>query len=440
MKNSYRRFAQERLDISGILCRFLLNPRFLFWCFVIFLAIRAVVLFALPVRPTSDAAWYVARGMEIAAGQGYHEGPVPTAFWPVGYPAFLAAVFYIFGPHVIVAKIANLILSCGIFFIIYCLAIQIFSILTARLAVLIITFYPNQIAYTGALLSEMLVTFTVLLGILIFIEHDSYWRRFIAAEIFGFSALVKAQMLFVPLILFGLYAFHSRVRARLLPTAGLIALAMACVILPWSARNYKVFHEFILISTNGGRTFLSGNNPQARGDNTPHNSLGKDVHFSVADQVAADQRAYALGIDWIKRNPGRFLELIPLKIWRLWAPDGEGEWWFQRGYANYNLYYIWFRSVRVLNQFYYAVLLLGTGVAIWRLYSSGEARRPWTTIGVWLAIYITAVAIVFSGQSRFHFPLMPWVCIYVGWLVAKWMNHRYGFEDGMKVKHVTGPS
>src|SRR5205085_11832259 len=96
-----------------------LHRRFLLWCFIAFFVIRAIVLFALPVTPTSDAAWYVASGLEIAAGKGYHQGAAPTAFWPVGYPAFLAAVFYLFGPHIIAAKIVNLALSCGIFLLTY---------------------------------------------------------------------------------------------------------------------------------------------------------------------------------------------------------------------------------------------------------------------------------------------------------------------------------
>jgi len=27
---------------------------------------------------------------------------------------------------------------------------------------------------------------------------------------------------------------------------------------------------------------------------------------------------------------------------------------------------------------------------------------------------------VFSGQSRFHFPLMPWVAMYAAWAITQW--------------------
>ncbi|MEP6878259.1 MAG: hypothetical protein ABI865_05375, partial [Nitrosospira sp.] len=32
--------------------------------------------------------------------------------------------------------------------------------------------------------------------------------------------------------------------------------------------------------------------------------------------------------------------------------------------------------------------------------------------------YLTAISIVFSGQPRFHFPVMPWVIMYAAWSVG----------------------
>lgn len=399
---------------------FLSSRSFVPLCFLVYVLLRVLVMVLLPVMPTSDGAWYLARGLQLAAGGGYAESGIPTAYWPVGYPGFLGLVFYFFGPNVIAAELANLVLSCGIFFFTYYLARVVFADSTVgRAAVLVLTFYPNQIAYTGVVLSEMLVTFSLMLGIVLFVRHRDNWQLFGSALAFGVASLVKAQALLVGPILLALEMFRSRAVLRWLPAGVVVVLGVACVILPWSARNYLVLHRFVLISTNGGATFLSGNNPEAQGDFTPESPLFEAAHFSVADQVDADKRAYALAVNWIEANPRRFVELIPLKIWRLWAPDGEGEWWFERGYAGYDAHRLSFRLMRGLNQAYYVALLLAAGAAVWELYASGEARRPGATIGFWLAIYITMVSIVFSGQSRFHFPVMPWVCIYAGWFATR---------------------
>ena len=395
-------------------------------CFGIFVAVRLGVMLLLPVVPTSDAWWYVARGMELAAGEGYHDGASPTAFWPIGYPLFLAAVFFLFGPHVVAAQLVNLLLSCGVLFLTYRLARRIFhDEVAARLAVLLLTVYPNQIAYTGALLSEMLATFVLLLACDVFIARPGPGRALVAGLLLGCGALIKAQLLFLPGILLALYGWRCwrswRELGRIAVLAAIFALGMAAIVLPLTARNYLVFDRLVLISTNGGVTFLDGNNPEARGDHTPNNSLIAGAAFSVADQVAADKRAYAIAVDWIKNNPDRFLALMPLKVWRLWAPDGDGEWWFQRGYAGYGVHVAVFRAIRIINQIYYAGLLAGAAVAIVLLAREGFRDRHWVALGLWVAVYLTLISMAYSGQSRFHIPAMPFLIIYDGWLLSRWM-------------------
>lgn len=421
--NSDGRMQFARVNITENLRRPISDRTFVLWCFAAYCLIRVVTLLAVPVVPTSDAAWYVARAIGIAAGEGYHEGPWRTAYWPVGFPAYLGAIFFVFGPHAIAAKIMNLVLSCGIFLLTYRLALHVIKEpLAARLALVLLTFYPNQIAYTGVLFSEMLITFVLLLGIVISIEAETYWRGFVSGLVFGFGTLVKAQMLIVPVIIWVAYIWVARQRLRALSRVtamgAALALGVACIVLPWTVRNYSVFHQVILVSTNGGRTFLSGNNPEARGDYTPNSPLMAAVRFSVADQVAANERAYALGLAWIRDNPIRFLELIPMKIWRLWAPDGEGEWWYQRGFAGYDQHVFAFRTLRIFNQVYYIGLLALATNAVWQLFRDRKLQSPWAFLGVWLAGYVTIISCIFSGQSRFHFPIMPWVVIYAGWALA----------------------
>ena len=66
-------------------------------CFVIFLGLRAALVFSIPVEiNSSDAGWFLQRGLSIARGEGYAEGGYPTAYWPVGYPGFLGVLFYLF--------------------------------------------------------------------------------------------------------------------------------------------------------------------------------------------------------------------------------------------------------------------------------------------------------------------------------------------------------
>ena len=396
------------------------HQAFLPACFGVFVSVRLAVLL-LPVAPTSDAAWYVQRGLELAAGQGYHEGASPTAFWPIGFPLFLGAVFFVFGSHLIVVKLANLALSCGIFWLTYRVARHMFrDEYVARLAVLLLTLYPNQIGYTGLMLSEMLATLLLLWACDIFMTGQSLGRTLLAGIFFGYGALVKAQFVCLPGIMvlvhcWGFWTSRRKIR-RLMTLASVFAISGAVVVLPVTARNYMVFHQIVLISTNGGPTFLGGNNPYADGAN--NDRIYNSFHFPVRAQIAADQQTYALALAWIKANPSRFLELIPLKVWHLWAVDGESEWGFESGYRGFTDHAAAFKVLRIINQIFYMGTLAGAFIAITRIFRGGNATQ-WAWLGVGFFAFITLISVAFSGQSRFHFPAMPFALSYAAWVILR---------------------
>jgi hypothetical protein len=110
---------------------------------------------------------------------------------------------------------------------------------------------------------------------------------------------------------------------------------------------------------------------------------------------------------------------VPIKIWQLWAPDGEAEWWYQLGYAEYNRHVLAFRLLRGLNQVYYVGVLAAWLLSLRPLLRDAAAGSAWATIGIWNVVYLTAVAVVFSGQCRYHFPLMPLLFIQIGWWLVR---------------------
>ena len=113
-----------------------------------------------------------------------------------------------------------------------------------------------------------------------------------------------------------------------------------------------------------------------------------------------------------------FVKLIPLKIWGLWAGDGEAEWLYQSGYGDYDRYVIPFRAIRILNQLlYWAVLGLAVA-AVWPMLRQRRPVSPWWYAGWALIGYFTAISVVFSGRSRFHFALMPFIALYAAWMVV----------------------
>src|SRR5690606_33959014 len=69
-----------------------------------------------------------------------------------------------------------------------------------------------------------------------------------------------AMLLFLPLA-----AIWLATRRRPTLLVALLA-ATAAVVLPWTAGNYRVSNRFILVASEGGVTFWTGNHPLARGE------------------------------------------------------------------------------------------------------------------------------------------------------------------------------
>jgi hypothetical protein len=400
----------------------LMHPRFTPVCFLAFIRIRFVLIVFVPVEPGSDALWYFNRASTLAEQGTYSENGLPTAFWPVGYPAFLALLFAFTGTHLAVAQFANLFLAACTFWLLFRFVQAVFeNDLAARLSVLLLTLYPNNAAYVPQILSETLYTFLLLFASVLLVTRRSAPIFILVGITLGLATLVKTQtLLLAPIIVTIAFLKDwtiSAAKPAILRAAAIFVLMLA-VVTPWTLRNYSIFGDFILVSTNGGVTLLSGNNPSVvgdyRNDYSEADPLFKQAGFSTANQVAADKHARRLAQQWILENPGDFIGLIPKKFFRFWGPDGEGEWGYQRGTSWYDQEARWFRLVRVINQTYYFLLLTGFTIAIWRLLRT--PAMPKLYLGMAIAIYFTFVSLVFSGQSRYHFPVMPFVLAYVAWI------------------------
>jgi len=306
--------------------------------------------------------------------------------------------------------------------------------LVARGAALLLTVYPNNIAYAPLVLTEYLYTALLLLVSVLLLRPHSNARLATAGFVFGLGTLVKTQtLLLVPALVVIACCSAWSLRGVVATTLkAMIAVVVTLLVLvPWTVRNYLELGAFVPVSTNGGMALLAGNNPSVVGDYwrdyNDSNPLFEGVRFSVADQVEANRRAGGIARQWILDNPTQFLALVPKKVFRLWAPDGEAEWQYQAGTPWYDQFALWFRLIRVLNQVFFTVILILCLLALRRLLRS--AAPPYMWFGMGVAALFTAISIIFSGQSRYHFPAMPFLLAYAAWVVFT-PRQRHPAENG----------
>ncbi|MEZ0136822.1 glycosyltransferase family 39 protein, partial [Novosphingobium sp. NRRL B-2648] len=343
-----------------------------------------------------------------------------------GWPIALGLVFAKFGAGQVSLGLFNLVSAMLIGAMALALGRRLFgSEGAARAGLLLLAVYPNAIGYVPLALTEVFYTALLMAGCWVIVTRTSRWHLVSAGFLFGVATMVKAQTLVVVPLLFAIEWLRMGQVWKRFPRLfgeGLLVLALAALtVLPWTIRNEIQLGHWVAVSTNGGYTLLTGNHDTATGDYTPDAPVVKELMARPGlDEVARDAEARRLGMAWITAHPDRFAKLLPKKFLRLWLPDGEAEWAYQGGAPGYARFEMVYRAVRVLNQGYYVLLMAAFGAAFFvmiaRRRRDGQRWIGWWLLPYGIALYPTLICLVFSGQSRFHYPVMPWVCMTAGWL------------------------
>lgn len=348
----------------------------------------------------------------LAAGGGYVEDGTPTAYWPVGYPALIAAFYVVFGFHYLPVIILQAVLGAATAVLTWRLASLFWAERSARAAGLIVAVLPSQVAYAARLFPAVAFGFVAVAATYVIIKY----RRWVAAAGAGFltgaGALAAPVLLPLPGMFFVIDLLAGRNWRRGLGRAAVAAAVMAAVVAPWTYRNWRVFGVLVPVSTNGGVISWMGNNAGADGCYTfplsPANPL-----WRVSDEVQRDRLGRALTLDFIRRHPGSFLKLVVPKFANLYASDVSA---FQYGAAVYGVDVA--ASARGfparLSQGLYALLWLGFAVALFkwrrRTFAGTEGKMPLAAALV-VPAYLTVFYLVFHGLDRYHFPMVPFMAI-----------------------------
>jgi 4-amino-4-deoxy-L-arabinose transferase-like glycosyltransferase len=374
------------------------SGRFLGLLLTAALGLRLLGLLLIEWQPVSDAAWYHTAAMGLAEGRGYQVGGEATAAFPIGYPAWLAGWYALLGAKVGWGQFANLLLSGLIIGLTYALGRQYGGEKTARLASLFIAFYPNYFAYTYLLLSELLFTSLLLLG-LWFARKKGNRAWLLTGLAWGLAAHVKPWLVVIPLVL---VLFHRKKWPwrSLLPVYGLMAL----LALPWGLRNLQAFGRFVPYATNGGINLYIGNNPLATGTYHFEGPVAARLDSSL-NEAERDQQAAGLAWQYLWEEPREALSRLPDKLYYLFHMGNEGFYWLKMGKVNLSPG-AW-RAFSILGQVGYLLWLGLVGLRMSLGILPGfRTRWPLAREPLVMGLSMLAVYLLFFGYSRYHFPMV----------------------------------
>ncbi|MCH8025169.1 MAG: glycosyltransferase family 39 protein [Chloroflexi bacterium] len=376
----------------------------------------------------NDSVFYHLVAAHLAEGGGY-TNPftfLPTAQFAPGYPFFLTGLYWLFGPHLTVAEVANAALGAATVGVVYLLALRLFDSISARIAAVLLAVFPGQILFASVVYSEILFTFLFVLGLLLALlareqSPDGRWRWLIAfGLIVGAASLVRGAGL--ALLIIG-PAYWALTRLDWRGTVQWSALAIVgagLLIAPWTVRNLITMDAPLLISSSAGINFWQGHHEGASGgdDGSVEPLLERYGPFTAPGaEVAMSNGGYREGLRFAVANPGEELVLIGKKFRALYL-DGDSialdinEWSGQRPFIAPGL-----RSAlaRLSSMFYYAVFFVAMFAPLrWAMQRGQGPLLPLIAF----TILTLGHVVLFFGSPRYHFPMIPLFCLLAGWALA----------------------
>lgn len=326
--------------------------------------------------------------------------------------AFFALLFTVFGPNLANALLVQCVLSTLTAIPIAMTARSIWRDERAGIVAAWATALYLPFAVQGSLLlSETIFICAVALAFLLFERARRQRMRsartlFAGGVAFGLAALARPVGLYAaPLLAIWSYIECHGLRAAARATL-FLGLGCMIIILPWAARNYYVYHQLVLVDTNGGVSFWLGT------IDDPAEQHMQDVWKATLPNSALRQQA-ALRLGWqnIRNDPGRYLARMRNKAVSLWQPD-------TRLFASNAVTGITLAqrslSFNIVADIEYIALM---GCAILGIAIAGRNQRNWALL-LW-PLYGTLLSALTLGHPRLRLPLLVTALIYAaGPLVA----------------------
>jgi hypothetical protein len=354
---------------------------------------------------THDEHEYLALAASLAAGQGFTyvepaAGTTAQFGRAPGYPVFLALIGAGSTSATTTPTRVKLIQAALGTLTVWLVASAAGRVgLTASIvAAWLAAIYPPLVWISSYVLSETL--FSVLaIATAVVLQHTADpgepsakgFTALFAGVLGGASILVRPAMLFfLPLAIVWLFARRAR-RPLLFFLAGAIL-----VVVPWTVRNALKYERFVLIASEGGVTFWTGNHPlsHGEGDLAANPELKRaELEFRQSHPgLTAEQLEplyYRDAFRHIAADPLWWAGLLGRKVFLTVVPAGPS-------YALHSTRYRWASIVSYL-------LLLPFGIA-GLIVVCRRAERP--TALLLLAASSLLVCVIFFPQERFRIPVI----------------------------------
>ena len=358
---------------------------------------------------THDEREYLSLADSLARGRGFtysnggEGGTAPRFGRAPGYPTFLA-LFRVpssAGAAPASVKVVQSMIGAVAVLLLAAIAGRAAGPRVAAITAWMAAVYPSLVFMPAYVLSEALYVPLALMTVLLLMNAASmdtlkdeastareHLRRSVAAGVAaGIATIVRpAMLLYLPLAALWL------ARRRQVALAVAVAVAAVLVIAPWTLRNLQHYGRFVMIASEGGVTFWTGNHPLARGEGdlaaNPELKRAEIAFRAAHPGLTAEQLEplyYRDALRHIRNHPLAWLALLARKAFYTVVPIGP----------SYTLHSTRYLFATVVPYAFLAPLAIAGFVLISR---HGRPPEPLYLLGV----SVVLTSLIFFPQERFR--------------------------------------
>jgi 4-amino-4-deoxy-L-arabinose transferase-like glycosyltransferase len=394
-------------------------PRVVYVVLGVALALRVAWVVYAAREPASfgDPLIYLGAARRMADGSGYLAwfSDAPTAFHPIGYPAWLAGIAWtaklvgLDGHLPLLIGLVQALLGTASVALVYAITLRLFEHRVAVIAAALVACFPNLVFYTALVYSETLYAFCVLLAVWLVVRAD--WKPAPALPavvafgiVVGLSWMIRPFLVLSPLLL-GAAVWRTRAglrsAARLAAISGAVAVVM---LVPWTLRNAFTFHAFVPVSTNLGDTLCLDNSPGAYGGFRELPAECSPVNDRRSEPTRNSQNL-RFAVRWATHHPVDEAELLVRRAYYGYRDDHDSLTDLAGESGRFPP--TWLRTPLswLADVYYYVVLALALPAVV------RFGRDPRRLFVLLVACSLAIVPFYLYGLPRFHIPLLPFLAI-----------------------------
>jgi 4-amino-4-deoxy-L-arabinose transferase-like glycosyltransferase len=312
----------------------------------------------------SDQISYHNLALRLLDGHGFsfedHWWPAtragePTAHWSYLYTFYLAAVYFVFGPNPLAARLIQAVLV-GILqpLLVFLIARRIFNPSVGLIGAGFTAVYAYFIYFSAALMTETFFITNIFLSMylsMLLVDHLQLENKSARSDdqfigqskrinvkvlalslgvSLAFAVLLRqVYLLFIP-FLFILIWWHGRRKSIVL--LGISSLVVVAAILPFTYYNHIRFESFVLLNTNAGFAFFWANHPVYGNQFEPILTPSQyfyliPVEFRHMNEAQLDSVLLREGLRFVIEDPVRYLRLslsrLPV-LFMFWPMNESG--------------------------------------------------------------------------------------------------------------------